>query len=98
MNRLDSEPYRFSGPHRAPLAALFARAADAPDREMPGLDDAVRAFAREARFEGIPSERVVIALKDIATGAAPGRADLTDYRRLVERLVVLTIDTYYRAD
>lgn len=98
MHRLDSEPYRFSGPHRLPLAALLARAASAVDCNAPGLDDAVCAFAREARGQGIPSERVVIALKDIATEAAPGRADLSEYRSLVGRLVLLTIDTYYRDD
>ena len=98
MDRLDSEPYRFSGPHRAPLAALFRRVASSRSDDATELDEAVCAFAREARAEGVPSERVVIALNDIAQSVVRDKTPVDGYRRAVERVVTLAIDAYYRDD
>ena len=97
MGLLDSDPYRFSGPYRVPLEEMFVSAASGNEPLSEPFEQAVREFARAARAQQVPAERVVIALKGMAE-AARERTTEQRFRDLVNRAVTLSIAAYYRSE
>ena len=98
MDRLDTEQYRFTGPHRVPIEALLAQAVGEPGQMPPALHRAVCDFVREARSMGVPPERVIVALKTMTGNAVRGRVPDERYHALVERVITLCLEEYYRPD
>ena len=96
MDKLDSEQYRFTGPHRVPLEALLAQAVGDVGRLPAALERAVCDFVREARARAVPPERVVVALKTMTSNAARGRTSDDRYHALVEQVIALCVEEYYR--
>ncbi|MEJ7810726.1 MAG: hypothetical protein WKG32_09995 [Gemmatimonadaceae bacterium] len=62
---------------------------------LPGLDAAVRAFAREARRYGALCERVLVLLKECLRDERLSQSDRDKYDAALELCVKAAIDEYY---
>ena len=84
-------------PAPAALIEALAVAAESPEGEHAALRCAVCDYTREMRVAGHPPERVLVAVKTIASRGVVGpRVD--EQANLVDRIVKWCIAEYYRAD
>ena len=84
-------------PAPAALIDALAIAAESPDGEHDALRDAVCNYTRAMRVAGHPPERVLVAVKTIASRSVTGpRVD--EQAHLLDRIVKWCIAEYYRAE
>jgi hypothetical protein len=100
MRRLDTPPYSFAVPDETYLRALYEQAVQQPDVVPVAFHEAVCVFTRRARNEGVPIERIIVALKEMlgATlhdAGSGGGMGMSPAHRMVDGAVRACIEQYY---
>lgn len=92
----------------APLGSLSRTATDAmiaalerylsPSSDVASLRSALHTIGREAKVKRIPAEQLMIAFKALWLSLPQSRAadDAAQRARLLERLITICIEEYYR--
>ena len=101
MRRLDTPPYSFAVPDETHLHALYQEAVQVPDTVHAAFHEAVCVFTRRARNEGVPIERIIVALKEMIGAnlhdAGSGGVQQSPGQRVVEGAIRACIGQYYDA-
>jgi hypothetical protein len=89
------------GPRASPSAELLRdlqQIAATPGTEPETLRDLVCGYVGTLKAEGLPPERVIVAVKAAARDAGLRYGDMLESRLALDRIVRWSITEYYRAD
>jgi hypothetical protein len=96
MRRLDSPSFQFALGDRDQLKHQLELALRQPNSGGTYLQDAIRGFTQRARADGQPVERVIIALKELASMASAASSHPEPEAALREDVVKWCLEEYYR--
>ena len=87
-----------AGVDDAPLRSDAGEGRLAEDAARSALRQAVEGYARDLRREGVPPERMIVAVKSVVKRATAAPYPLPDAEHLVPDLVQWSIAAYFSAD